>query len=471
MTSSTLALERPTLSARWLGEPLLGFAGGVEHPDPKVGIPYAGPSSLGTAGHPAAIKVGFVGTGQGVDIVSRYFGEIADGVDGDETHHPFPGFRHDVGFRSDLRTDDTLARIVTTGEFRTVMERGKRQRPRFEQLLDVLDDRIRHLADLDAPPDVVLVVLPDDLAKRCRVAEYREEGSLVHRDLHAALKARCMRYRMPTQIVWESTTRMSDNFSRDLEHPADVAWNLSTAVYFKAGGFPWSPVGLEPGTCFVGLDFFRPQGDRSSVRASLAQAFAENGDAFVLRGSEFRPDNSRSPHLPADLAAELVAGVRAGYEAYYRRPPRHIVVHKRTFFDTQEQGGFEDALSDLTYDLVAVRPANDMRLLRNGEYPPQRGTLYTVGNRSYLYTTGTLAATGLYPHGHVPGPLHISDHVGDTPYDRLLLDLLLLTKMNWNTARYAERMPVTLEFADRVGDVLKEIGSDRTPASRYAFYM
>lgn len=32
-------------------------------------------------------------------------------------------------------------------------------------------------------------------------------------------------------------------------------------------------------------------------------------------------------------------------------------------------------------------------------------------------------------------------------------------------------MPVTLEFADRVGDVLKEIGSDRTPESRYAFYM
>lgn len=43
--------------------------------------------------------------------------------------------------------------------------------------------------------------------------------------------------------------------------------------------------------------------------------------------------------------------------------------------------------------------------------------------------------------------------------------------MNWNSARYAERMPVTLEFADRVGDVLKELGRDSEPEPKYAFYM
>lgn len=469
--TATLTLEPPDLTARWLGEPVLGFAGGVEHPDPKVGIPYAGPRSLGSAAHRSVINVGFVGTGQGVDTMHRYLTAAADGVDGDETHHPFPGFRSEVGFRADLRTDDRLTRLVTAGEVRSIMAKGKRQLPRFEELLNVLEDRVRHLANLDSPPDLVVVVLPDDMAKRCGTADFRHEGAQVHRDLHAAFKARCMQYRMPTQIVWESTTRLSETFSRDLEHPADVAWNLFTALYFKAGGFPWSPVGLEDGTCFVGIDFYRPQGDRSSVRASLAQAFAENGDAFVLRGSEFRPSNSRSTHLPADRAAELVSAVRSSYEDYFRRPPRHVVIHKRSVFDAQEREGFQDSLSDITFDLVAVRPANEMRLLRNGEYPPQRGTLYTCGNERFLYTTGTLAATGLYPHGHVPGPLQISDHVGDTAYPTILRDVLLLTKMNWNTARYAERMPVTLEFANKVGDVLKEIGPDRTPEARYAFYM
>lgn len=247
---------------------------------------------------------------------------------------------------------------------------------------------------------------------------------------------------MPTQIVWESTTRLSETYARDLEHAADVAWNLFTAIYFKADGFPWSPVGLPEGTCFVGIDFYRPQDDVTSVRASLAQAFAETGDAFVLRGSEFSWDwAARSPHLPAERAAELLTAVRDHYHHHHRRQPRHVVVHKWSYFDEAERAGFEEALSDVEYDLVSVRPANRMRLLRNGEYPPQRGTLYSCGDRSYLYTTGTLATVGLYPHGHVPGPLHISDHVGDSSYDRLLRDILLLTKMNWNSARYAERMP------------------------------
>jgi hypothetical protein len=44
----------------------------------------------------------------------------------------------------------------------------------------------------------------------------------------------------------------------DLEHPADLAWNLFTAVYIKAGGFPWAPVGIPEGTCHLGATFFRP---------------------------------------------------------------------------------------------------------------------------------------------------------------------------------------------------------------------
>lgn len=470
--SATLTLGPPLLSGRWLGEPLLGFAEGVEHPDPKVGIPYAGPKSFGTARHRSPINIGFVGTSEGVQLMHQYVESSAIGVDGDEIHHPFPGFRADRGFRTELRTEDGFVATITAAERRSIMQKGKRQRDRFEELLQVLDDRVRHLADADAPIDLVIVVLPDDVAKRCGTANFRQGGKLIHRDLHAALKARCMQYRMATQIVWESTTRLSETHRRDLEHPADVAWNLFTAIYFKADGFPWSPVGLPLGTCFVGIDFYRPLGEGSTVRASLAQAFAETGDAFVLRGSEFHWDwEARSPHLPSDKAAELIRAVRAHYERHFRRQPRHVVVHKRSFFDAAERDGFQDALSDVEYDLVAVRPATNMRLLRNGEYPPQRGTLYSCGERSYLYTTGTLAAVGLYPHGHVPGPLQISDHVGDSPYDRLLHDILLLTKMNWNSARYAERMPVTLEFANRVGDVLKEVGDAHQPEPKYGFYM
>jgi hypothetical protein len=36
-------------------------------------------------------------------------------------------------------------------------------------------------------------------------------------------------------------------------------------------------------------------------------------------------------------------------------------------------------------------------------------------------------------------PLQITDHVGDTPSSKLLDEVLLLTKMNWNSTRSAEQ--------------------------------
>ena len=45
------------------------------------------------------------------------------------------------------------------------------------------------------------------------------------------------------------------------------------------------------------MTFYRPHGERSAMRTSVAQAFAENGDAFVLRGNPFEW-KGKWPHLP-----------------------------------------------------------------------------------------------------------------------------------------------------------------------------
>jgi hypothetical protein len=88
-----------------------------------------------------------------------------------------------------------------------------------------------------------------------------------------------------------------------------------------------------------------------------------------------------------------------------------------------------------------------------------------------LYTTGYVPALGRYPHGHVPSPVQITDHVGDSSEGELLKEVLLLTKMNWNSARFAERVPVTVRFAGEVGAILRDLPEDFTPEARYAFYM
>ena len=145
--------------------------------------------------------------------------------------------------------------------------------------------------------------------------------------------------------------------------------------------------------------------------------------------------------------------------------------HKQSRFFPEELTGFQDALTGYEYDLVALAPSTGVRLMRHGQYPPPRGACLSLGDRRYLYTTGYVPSLGRYPHGHIPTPVQITDHVGDSSAQALLAEVLLMTKMNWNSARFAEKLPVTVRFADEVGTILRDLPDDYTPEARYAFYM
>lgn len=80
-----------------------------------------------------------------------------------------------------------------------------------------------------------------------------------------------MRREIRTQLLQQETVKSDlEAHISELEHPADLAWNLFTAVYFKAGGFPRAPVGFPEGTCYLGVTFCRPHGERSAMRTSVA---------------------------------------------------------------------------------------------------------------------------------------------------------------------------------------------------------
>ena len=118
-----------------------------------------------------------------------------------------------------------------------------------------------------------------------------------------------------------------------------------------------------------------------------------------------------------------------------------------------------------------MRPVSDVRLIRAGSFPPLRGTSFTFGDVSYLYTTGYIPLLERFPQGHVPSPLELADHVGDTARPQLLEEVLALTKMNWNSARMYRLMPVTVRFSRLVGDILREVPDDVVPHPRYKFYV
>ncbi len=53
----------------------------------------------------------------------------------------------------------------------------------------------------------------------------------------------------------------------------------------------------------------------------------------------------------------------------------------------------------------------------------------------------------------------------------ILEEILLLTKMNWNTTAFADLRPITLRFSQLVGDIMREIPANREPLPQFKFYM
>jgi hypothetical protein len=472
--SSRASVAAPKLQAEWFDEPDLQFADGQMHSDPKVGINLFGPRSYNTKRHRAEVHFGFIGSGESIEVTARFYEKCSQGVDGDTEHEPFPGCDKDTGFRTELKIDSGAAEIITASELHQ-LKAIRPRRQRFETAVALLDEKLRLLKLKERPIDYVVFAIPPDLYDLCRVVDYIDStGQGVHRDLRRAFKVLAMKHEKPTQIVRDRTTT-DEVVNRQVDHKSVRAWNLFTGMCFKVDGIPWSPCGLDHETCYVGISFFRPRGEESLLRASVAQAFDDQGEGFVLRGREFQWDeekDGKTPHLPEDVAKDLIERVVARYKDERKTLPRRVVIHKSSAYWPKERDGFRAGLQQIAEsDMMALRPDSQVRLIREGQYPPLRGTAFHCGEVTHFYTTGYLKALERYPHGHVPSPIEISDHLGDTSKAKLIREVLVLTKMNWNSANFCGAMPITLRFSRLVGQILREMPDDFEPTPKYKFYV
>ncbi|HIO01539.1 MAG TPA: hypothetical protein EYN14_06225, partial [Alphaproteobacteria bacterium] len=105
-------------------------------------------------------------------------------------------------------------------------------------------------------------------------------------------------------------------------------------------------------------------------------------------------------------------------------------------------------------------------------YPPKRGTLLTLSeNEGVLYTRGTVDFYKTYPGQYVPKPLKVTVYEQDSSLETLCVEILGLTKMNWNNTQMDGRLPITLECAMKIGDIMKYVGDTEKPQVSYSFYM
>jgi Transposase IS116/IS110/IS902 family len=105
-------------------------------------------------------------------------------------------------------------------------------------------------------------------------------------------------------------------------------------------------------------------------------------------------------------------------------------------------------------------------------YPAKRGTLLTISEtEGVLYTRGTVDFYKTYPGQYVPSPLKITVYEQDSSLEALCDEILGLTKMNWNNTQMDGRLPITLECAKKIGDIMKYVSINEKPQVSYSFYM
>jgi hypothetical protein len=87
--------------------------------------------------------------------------------------------------------------------------------------------------------------------------------------------------------------------------------------------------------------------------------------------------------------------------------------------------------------------------------PVLRGTAYRISRRrALLWTMGYIPRLQTYPGREVPNPLSVEICRGEADLDVILRDIMELTKVNFNACIFADGLPVTLRFADAVGEIL-----------------
>lgn len=100
----------------------------------------------------------------------------------------------------------------------------------------------------------------------------------------------------------------------------------------------------------------------------------------------------------------------------------------------------------------------ESKLFRDGDYPVMRGIVILFDDRNaLLWTNGFVPGLDTYIGPETPKPLSITvlRSTGERPDIRTALaDIMDLSKINYNACGHNDGLPVTIRFANKVGDVL-----------------
>jgi hypothetical protein len=505
-----------------IDEPLLEFRFGQKLVYPRDGLFLYGPVD---GGRPE-VHYGAIGTPAGLARLERWTEMVASFLPPppprkgarliEPQHVAFPGFSAAFNSVWPVRPRTSLATI--DGESLTKALRIANRNEAIKAAVDIyVTPLVAAASRMEAPPTFWFVVIPEEVYElgrplskvpvpervqgtvritRSEALKLEEQHTLFGIDEAEAevykyathfrrqLKARLLNDKIVTQIVRETTLAPGDFLKsngqpkRRIEDPATIAWKLSTGAYYKDGGRPWQLADVRPGVCYVGLAYKRrdpTSDDRFAVCA--AQMFLSSGEGVVFRGALgpwYRAD-SKQYHLDEEAARNLVVMVVKEYRGQHsNQPPAELFLHAKSSFTHEEWRGFKCGAPPET-NIVGVQIADakdNMKLFRPRNYPILRGSALLLDeDQGFLWTAGYVPRLDTYLGPETPNPLLIRRQRGDCAFDTILRDVMGLTKINFNSCLHNDRLPVTIRFANAVGEIMLAAPQTGEPRLPFKFYI
>src|ERR1051326_5402490 len=265
-----------------LPEPRIEFGNDQCLHDPHDGLALFGPYDGAAPHHPRSIPYAVVGTATGVAAFMEWSRLLQTSIVADPGRDttgrgplneklcpPYPGF--EAAFASTWPREPVWTRVLDA-EPLAAASRDLDPNKRAYEVVNAYLAAVRTAVKRDEMPKVIVCVVPEEVWMNCRpesrVAEsvgvgvkvstrersqrragqsdlfvpFDQEQYQLSVDFRRQLKARVMEYGVPVQIIRETTLRVgppTKDRPRLLTPLPDRAWNLSTALYYKAGAKPW----------------------------------------------------------------------------------------------------------------------------------------------------------------------------------------------------------------------------------------
>jgi hypothetical protein len=502
----------------YIQEPNILFAYGQKCTDARDGLALFGPLNK-----IFGIKSGVVATKEGLNIFKKYINHIQKPIynTNNITRPMFPGFEAVFGCK--WNTESIVYKEVTNEEIGKLLYNESTHKRTYDLVTLFINKIIAANKNEDENVDVWFVIVPDEIYKYCRpnsilpkqlvrtnsvttkskakkydfqYSIFDDKQELFEKviqetktynydaQFHDQLKARLLQYTIPTQIVRESTLawrEFKNKFGAPLRDFSKIeghlAWTISTATFYKAGGKPWKLSDIRSGVCYLGLVYKQIEKSKNPKNACCAaQMFLDNGDGTVFKGEVgpwYNPEKGEF-HLKPKEAKALLTQALESYKEQNGEYPKEIFIHAKTRFNGQEWKAFQEVTPKETNLVgVTITKTKPLKLYKSeGNYPIMRGNAYVVNEKSaFLWTVGYVPKTESTLSMEVPNPIFIEINKGEADIEQVLKDILALTKLNYNACIYADGVPVTLRFADKIGEILTASTDIKAPPLAFKYYI